>query len=251
MYLFSGNVMRYKVTCSYDGSKFIGWQKQITGLSVQEDIERVLTIMHKRKVGIVGSGRTDRGVHAINQVFHFDTDLNIAPDIYLHALNTQTHAAIYMKSLELVDDDFHARNQVKKKIYEYIINLGEYNVFMKDYQLQLNHELDLNKMKEAASSFIGTHDFASFNCNSFKEVPNQIRTIFDIKFKKEDNLLKIEYSGSGFLRYMIRMLTQTLIEVGKGTMEPQDVKNILEAKDKELVSLKAKPVGLYLKKVYY
>ncbi len=243
--------MRYKVACSYDGSKFIGWQKQITGLSVQEDIERVLTIMHKRKVGIVGSGRTDRGVHAINQVFHFDSDLNIALDMYLHALNVQTNSAIYMKSIERVDDDFHARNHVKQKIYEYVINLGEYNVFMKDYQLQLNHELNIDKMKEASSYFIGTHDFASFNCNSFKEVPNQVRTIFDIKFTIENNLLRVEYSGSGFLRYMIRMLTQALIEVGKETMEPQDVKRILDAKDKELVSLKAKPVGLYLKEVYY
>lgn len=243
--------MRYKVTCSYDGSKFIGWQKQITGLSVQEDIERVLTLMHKRKVGIVGSGRTDRGVHAINQVFHFDTDLKIAPDMYLHALNVQTNSAIYMKSIELVADDFHSRNHVKQKIYEYVINLNEYNVFMKDYQLQLNHELNIEKMKEAAQYFVGTHDFSSFNCNSLKEVPNQVRTIFDIKFSLDNGLLKIEYSGSGFLRYMVRMLTQALIEVGKETMTPDEVKRILDAKDKELVSLKAKPCGLYLKAVYY
>lgn len=242
---------RYKAICSYDGSSFIGWQRQKEGVSVQSEIERVLTIMHKKMTKIVGSGRTDRGVSALGQVFHFDSDLNIEPEIFRKAINRQIDDAIHLSSLEVVNDSFHARIDAIVKVYRYRIGLGEPNPFNRHQVYYCDYEFDMARLKEAASYFVGTHDFSSFNANSFKETPDQVRTIYKIDIDRVDNEIHLTFVGSGFLRYMIRMMVGTLIEISTKGLDPTVVKTWLEARDKCLISFMAKAHGLTLVEVGY
>lgn len=242
---------RYKAIISYDGSCFIGWQKQVEGLSVQSAMEEVLTRMHKKHTQVVASGRTDKGVSAKGQVCHFESELNIEVEKFRRALNAQLHEGIYIHQLEVVDSHFHSRIDAQYKIYLYRIGLGEMDIFRRNQVWFTKLSLDICKMREAAQYLIGTHDFSSFNTNSFVETPDQVRTIFDIQIYPIKDEIHLKFIGSGFLRYMVRMMTQTLIEVGSSKIEPIKVKEFLEAKDKEVLSLLAKPQGLTLMKVGY
>lgn len=242
---------RYKAICAYDGSSFVGWQRQVTGESVQSALEDVLTRMHKHPVKVIGSGRTDRGVNALGQVFHFDSNLRLDIETYRHALNAQLNDSIYIRDLCIVDSSFHARKDAKYKVYQYRIYQKEKNIFLRNQVFFFDKELDVENMKKAASYFVGTHDFASFNTNTFVETPNQVRTLYDIKIEQSETELQLTFFGSGFLRYMVRMMTQTLIEVGTHKISAETVLEILNAKDKSLVSYLAKPQGLTLVSVHY
>ncbi|HHX52242.1 MAG TPA: tRNA pseudouridine(38-40) synthase TruA [Erysipelothrix sp.] len=242
---------RYKAICCYDGSSFIGWQRQKEGESVQSAIERVLTRMHKKETKCVGSGRTDRGVNALGQVFHFDSDLNIETDVFLKALNAQIHKGIHIKSLEIVDDNFHSLLDATYKVYRYHICVGENNPFHRHHIFYCDYNFDINKLKQAASYFVGEHDFSSYNTNSFDEIPNQVRSIYKLDVETKDNNIYLTFVGSGFMRYMVRMIVGTLIEISTKDLDPQLAKDYLEAKDKSLVSYMAKPQGLTLVEVGY
>lgn len=242
---------RYKAIISYDGSCFIGWQKQVEGLSVQSAFEEVLTRMHKVPTKVVASGRTDKGVNALAQVVHFDSKLNLDTQTFKRALNAQLHDGIYVHSVQEVESSFHARKSACYKIYQYRIGLGEVDIFKRHQVWFTKLNLDLELMKQGASFLIGTHDFASFNTNSFEETPDQVRTIYDIQIEKVKDEIHLRFIGSGFLRYMVRMMTQTLIEVGSRKIEPQQIQVYLEARDKEVLSLLAKPQGLTLIEVGY
>ena len=154
--------MRYLITFSYDGSKYKGYQKQPEVTTIQGELEKVLTGINNSEVLVSASGRTDAGVHALNQTAHFDLDINITSEKLKMALNSLLPSDIYVKKVEEVDRDFHARFNVKEKEYIYKINVGEYNPLEKDYVYQYNKELDVVKMKEAIKYFEGTHDFKSF-----------------------------------------------------------------------------------------
>ena len=243
--------MRIKVTLAYDGSRYCGWQKQPNGLSVQEVVSKVISEIQKVETTIEASGRTDARVHAKGQVFHFDTHLGMNCEQWKKALNAKLPEDMRVHFVEVVGDEFHSRYDAKWKNYDYYVNVGEYNPFQKDYVLQFCRPLNIDAMRECAKLFIGTHDFTSFNGNSLLERPNQVRTIYNLSIEVKDDIVIFHFYGEGFLRYMVRMLTQTMIEVGKGRLSLEQVKKALDEPRKQAAPYNASPVGLYLVKVGY
>ena len=242
--------MRYLMTFSYDGTNYNGYQKQINKNTIQDNIEDNLSKILNKKTTISSSGRTDAKVHGINAKAHFDSETEIDINKLKHSLNKLTNDDIYIKKIEKVPDNFHARFNVIKKEYIYKINIGEYNVFDRNYVYQYNKTLDIKKMKQAAKILIGTHNFKSFSKTDGKE-KNYIRTIYNIKFKLENDLLEITFIGNGFLRYMVRNMVGTLIEIGTNKKEINQLKEILLSEDRKKAGVTAPPEGLYLKNVKY
>ena len=245
---------RYKITFSYDGSLFAGYQTQPGLRTVQGEMEDALKVINNNKrVTLNASGRTDALVHAKGQVAHADIDVSITPYKLKRALNTYTSDDIHVMDVEEVDTSFHARYNVKSKEYEYIINLGEYNVHERNYVYQACHSLDIDKMKEGLSYLKGKHDFRAFVSES-KEKENCVRTITSCKIYKDkidNNKYHIYFKGTGFLKYQIRNMVGTLIRIGEGKMDPSIIKNILESKDRGKAGRTAPPEGLYLVRVNY
>ncbi len=244
---------RYKVIVSYDGTNYIGWQTQPQGKgnSIQETIEKVLQDITQTHIPIVASGRTDAKVHATGQVFHFDTDFELPMWKWKMAINGHLPDDIYVLSIEETTYDFHARFSAKGKQYEYKIELGEYDVKNRNYAFMAPWPLDVEKMIDASDLFKGTHDFTAFCGNSLVTHPNQVRTISRLQFIQEGSLLRIIFEGKGFMRYMIRMIVGTLIEVGREKITKEDVSKILESKIKGECRYNAKPYGLTLVEVFY
>ncbi len=244
---------RFKAVVSYDGYDYAGWQIQPAerGMTIQQAIEDALLTICQKKTGIVGSGRTDAGVHARGQVFHFDTELSLSEERWKRALNGHLPKDIHICSMTKTAPDFHARFDAVGKCYEYLIHLGELDVFSRRYAFQCPWALDVQAMRQAADVLTGTHDFSSFCANSLQETPDQIRTLSCLNIEQEEDWLRCTFIGSGFLRYMVRMLTGTLIEVGRGRLKAEDVRTMLEARDKQICHWNARPQGLTLKEVYY
>lgn len=243
--------MRYLITFSYDGSKYKGYQKQPGEITVQGELERVLTVINGNvETSVTASGRTDAGVHALNQKAHFDLNINITPEKLKHALNSMLPKSIYVKDVKEVDDNFHARFNVVKKEYIYKINVGEYDPLMVDYIYQYNDQLDVEMMKESIKYFEGTHNFKSFTKDS-EGKDDFVRTIIKADLTTTDNIISISFVGTGFLRYMVRNMVGFLIEVGRHKRSPKDVEEVLQAKDRCKAGITANPEGLYLKEVYY
>lgn len=242
-----------KVKCvvSYDGSHYHGWQIQPFQSSIQQVIESALSKIHKHEVKIYGAGRTDKGVSAIGQVFHFDSELNMTSDQYYKAINALLPADIYVRQVNFENDDFHARFSARGKWYRYSVNCGEYNPLEVNYCLQLNQTLDIEKMRLAGQILVGQHDFTAFNATPLDEISDQVRTITKIAITRQDDKVILDFEGDGFLRYMVRMLTQTLIEVGLGKLSVDQVKSLLDSCDKNAHSYLAKASGLTLMAVIY
>ena len=246
--------MRYLMKFAYDGSKYKGYQKQIKERTIQGEIEKALKTINGRKaVSIHASGRTDAGVHAYNQKAHFDLEMNITPDKLRKAINSLIPDDIYVKKIEEVPEDFHARFDVKAKEYIYIINMGEYNPIEKNYIYQCNKKLDVVEMQRALKYLEGTHDFKSFTkTNDQKD--DYVRTIVQtnlIRDIKNVNEIIISFLGTGFLRYQVRNMMGVLLEIGEGKRKSEDIIEILAAKDRRKAGKTANPEGLYLKDVLY
>lgn len=241
--------MRYKAIVSYDGTAYQGWQKQPDKNSVQAKIETALSRLCQHGVKITGAGRTDKGVHAFGQVFHFDCDKEFK-DI-TKSINSQLPEDIRIVSCKPVSDEFHSRYDAKWKHYSYIINTGKFNPIQRNYAYQLGIELDEEKMQEAAKALVGTHDFSSFNATRKDEIEDQVRTIYKIEVKRRGSLVTVDYYGDGFLRYMIRMMTGALIEAGKGKITAEDIQNIMEKMDKTACNYNVPACGLYLIEISY
>ena len=248
---YIGYYMRYKCVVSYDGSNYSGFQSQHNAHSIQDEIERVISKILNQPTKIVAAGRTDAKVHAYGQVFHFDSDKEISIYKFKYAINGLLPKDIHIEDMEITDQLFHARFCVKAKQYDYLIKMGNYDVFYRNYALYEKHELDIELMKKASLIFIGTHDFTSFNASPLDEYPDQVRCIYDIRFSMENDILRISFIGEGFLRYMVRMLTGCLLEVGKHHMSISDVKKILDAKDKKIFRHNVIGNGLYLMHIDY
>lgn len=239
------------MTVSYDGSCYNGYQRQGGFRTVQSELERAIAeVNNNNPVEIYASGRTDKGVHALNQKIHFDLDMDISLYNLREAINSKTEPDIYVKSICEVDSDFHARYNVVAKEYMYVINLGEYNPVERNYVYQLNKELDLIEMEKALQYFVGEHDFTSFTKpNSMKT--NFVRNIRSASLKKENDKIIITFLGNGFLRYMVRNMVGTIIEVGEGKRKSEDLYDIINQKDRTQAGVMAPACGLYLKNVYY
>lgn len=243
--------MRYKALVSYDGSGYIGWQIQPNPNSIQQTIETALATMHRHPVTIVASGRTDAGVHAVGQIFHFDSEIDIDDERWRMALNALLPKDIRIKKVEPVSEDFHARFDVVSKRYDYLVTNQMTNPFLEKYMAKDYLPLDVAYMKECAKVFVGTHDFTTFTSNKIDARKDRVKTISRLEVVEEDGYIRMIFEGTGFLRYMVRMLSQTLIEAGKHKLTIDDLKEMLEAKDKHLCRYKAVANGLYLMEVHY
>jgi tRNA pseudouridine38-40 synthase len=240
--------MRYLITFAYDGTNFKGYQKQPKLRTVQGEIENALKkISGGLDIELNSSGRTDGGVHALNQKAHFDLDKKIALHKLVMALNTYTNNDIYIKDIKVVDNNFHARYMVKKKEYMYKINMGEYNPLDRNYIFQYNKPLNINRMKKESKYLIGTHDFSSF-ANKEDKKESYVRTIYKIDIKKHKNILIIKFTGNGFLKYQVRNMVGALIEVSNNN---KSIKNMLEQKNRKTFGKIAPAEGLYLSNVEY
>ena len=246
--------MRYFMTFSYDGSDFKGYQKQSRARTVQGELEKVLTKVNgERSVSIVASGRTDAGVHAMNQKAHFDLDKKIDCDKFLHSINSLLPEDIYVKNLEEVSDNFHARFNAIGKEYIYQINMGEYNPLERKYVYQHNKKLDVVEMQRAMKYLEGTHNFRAFT-KVDEEKDDYVRTLSQtnvIRDLKDVSKITLVFIGTGFMRYMVRNMVGTLIEIGEGKRRSEEIIDILASEDRRRAGKTAEAQGLFLKNVFY
>ena len=243
--------MRYKITFSYDGSKFNGYQKQ-KGISntIQGKIEEALkSINNGTSTKFTSSGRTDKGVSAYKQVGSCDIGVDITPYKLKRAMNSLLPDTIHVIDAIEVDDDFHPRYMLKEKTYVYKVNTGEYNPIEKDYVCQLCKKLDINLLKEEIKDFIGEHDFTAF-CSTQDRKENCVRTIFDAYIKEDGNYVYFTFKGNGFLKYMVRIMCGYLISVSLGKTKPNNIKTYFKTKEK-VTTKTAVATGLYLEDVKY
>ncbi len=243
--------MRYKVTVAYDGTNYKGWQRQPHSIGIQQIIEEVLCRISGEMIDIVASGRTDRGVHAKGQVFHFDTKYKMDVNGWKRAFNALLPSDIYVTSVVNESENFHARFNAIGKHYEYKLYMGEKNIFLRDHSFYCYYNLNMQVLQDCCKMFEGTHDFSSFCTNEFGTHPDQVRTIYECSVKKVDNEIIFTFRGKGFLRYMVRMLVGTMIEAARGKITVAEVEKILLAKSKDACRYKAKACGLYLVEVLY
>lgn len=245
---------RLKAIIMYDGYGFAGYQVQPNARTVQLELERVLTKMHKGTiVRVVASGRTDAGVHATGQVIHFDTDLQFPIERWQRALNVQLPGDIRVVSVEEVSSDFHARYGTSGKVYRYKWGLGDVeSPFKRHYVVYMpGTNPDIERMREAAQAFLGTHDFTSF-CSARTEVIDRVRTIKRLELiESEQGELHMVIEGDGFLYNMVRIIAGNLWEVGIGRREPGDMVLMLAAMDRKKAGKTAPAHGLYLESVFY
>ncbi|MFI3283488.1 MAG: tRNA pseudouridine(38-40) synthase TruA [Erysipelotrichaceae bacterium] len=244
-------IKRFKVCVAYDGTNYKGWQKQNNGLGIQEVLEKVLSSISHEQIDIVASGRTDAGVHASKQYFHFDTVFYLDADAWHKAIRGYLPKDIYIISMEEVDQSFHARFSAKAKIYQYRIKINHYDVFERNYSCYCGYPLDVKVMKQCAQLFVGSKDFTSFCGNSLQIHPDQVRTIYSIDIEDNEEWIVLTFHGRSFLRYMVRMITAALITAGRGRVSEDELEMMLKAKNKDAFKLNAEPQGLYLMDVLY
>lgn len=245
-----------KMTIQYDGGRYKGWQKQnIKGTSVstiQDKIEKVLEKMTGEEIQLVGCGRTDSGVHADNYVANFKTNSTLTLEEIGKYLEMYLPEDIVIKEMKNASERFHARLNVVSKSYVYTIDNNPYaDVFIRRYAYHIKEKLNVEEMKKASEILLGTHDFQSFTSLKPKNGKSTVRTINSIEIEENGGIIKIKYNGNGFLLNMVRILTGTLIEVGKGNLSVEDVENILNAKRRADAGEKAPAKGLCMSGVEY
>lgn len=242
----------YKITVQYDGTRYKGWQVQkATDATIQGKLQNVLLKLAGHPVEVIGSGRTDAGVHAAGQVANFHIDAHFTMEEIWDNLNEFLPEDIAVTEITEVDERFHSRYNAVSKTYSYRIRTSPVaDVFERRFVYHYGKPLDAGRMRAAAAKLTGTHDFASF-CGNKRMKKSTVRTIMDIKILEKDDEIEISYTGDGFLQNMIRILTGTLIEVGRGEREPESMKEILAAKNRESAGYTAPPQGLRLENVLY
>lgn len=240
-----------KLTIEYDGKCYNGWQKQPDKLNIQGEIEKAIYNITKEKVELIGSGRTDTGVHALGQVANFKTNSNIPIEKIPLAINSQLKSSIIIKSAEEVDERFHSRYNAKHKTYRYIINNSKTGTALyRNLQYCFPIKLDVEKMKEASKFFEGEHDFKAFK-SSGTSAKNSVRTIYKAVVKEEGENIIIELTGNGFLYNMVRIISGTLLDVGLGKINPSEIPDIINSKDRQRAGKTLPAHGLYLVEVLY
>lgn len=244
---------RLKATISYDGTSFAGYQVQPGERTVQLELEKVLSVMHKgEQVKVTASGRTDARVHATGQVIHFDTPLMIPCEKYRKALNVQLPRDIRVLAVEEVPDGFHARYSVSGKRYRYIWSCETIqSPFRRHYTVETNGiKPDVEAMKEAAKAIIGTHDFSCF-CAANTSVVDKVRTVTKLDLIWHGDELHMTIEGNGFLYNMVRIIAGTLWEVGIGKREVESLAKVIADGERGNAGKTAPAHGLYLEKVHY
>lgn len=244
----------YKIIVQYDGTRYKGWQGQkSTPDTIQGKLETCLSRILEQDIEVNGSGRTDAGVHAIGQVANFHAELHgKTVEELLAEVNHYLPDDIAVVNMEEVDDRFHARFCAKDKTYRYRIHTSEIsNVFERKYVYRyVDHPLDVEAMCHAAGHLIGEHDFKAF-CGNSHIKKSTVRKIFNIRITESNDEVYIDYTGSGFLQNMVRILTGTLIEVGIGKRSPDSMHRLIHSKNREEAGFMAPPQGLCLMHVSY
>lgn len=240
-----------KLTLSYDGSDFCGYQIQKGFRSVQEEIQKALSEILQDDITVIGAGRTDSGVHALAQVVNFHHNKNISPKNFVTGLNHFLPDDIRIISAKEVDLKFHSRFDAISKTYEYVI----FNdVFMppiyRKYKEHIPYKLDLSNMEKSLEYFCGEHDFSAFRMAA-KDVVNPIRTVDEFNMEVFDKEIIFTVKGRSFLRNMVRIMVGTVIDVGLGTKSFNEIESIIESKDRSFAGRTLGACGLYLKEIVY
>ncbi|MFA4916202.1 MAG: tRNA pseudouridine(38-40) synthase TruA [Syntrophales bacterium] len=241
-----------KMIVEYNGAGYHGWQRQKNAASIQQLLEEKIGIITREEIKIVGAGRTDTGVHAINQVANFKTESKIEETRLRHGINSLLPKDVAVKHILEVEGVFHARYDVKSKIYLYqIYNEPIRSVMYKDYSWFIRQPLDTERMRAALILLKGTHDFSSFSAAD-KDITNRVRTVMDVNLiNARCGMIKIYIEAEGFLRYMVRNIVGTLVDVGMGKLSTTEFMNLIAMKDRRLAGVKAPPQGLFLMEVKY
>ena len=240
--------MRYMASIKYDGSKFYGFQRLNSKKSIQKELEKTISIINKKETIIKGAGRTDRGVHAYNQVIHFELGYNIPPARLKNAINSIIDKSIYVNYCKEVDETFHSRFNVKEKTYEYIINLGTYDPIKNDYLLNYNKKLNIKEIKKASKYLIGSYSYKAF-VSGFRN--NYDSSIYNIIIKKKKDILKIKFIGKTFYNHMVRNLVGALLLVGENKITPKQVEEMLLEESNKYNYSTVPSNGLYLVDIKY
>jgi len=240
-----------KLIIEYDGTNYHGWQTQINALAIQDVIRDAIRKITGEQVDLIGSSRTDVGVHAYGQVANFVTDSNIPDEKFSFALNSVLPFDICIKGSKEVEMDFHSRYSTKGKKYRYKIYNSIYpSAILRDRAYNVKCKLDLEAMKKASLYFLGEHDFTTFRASG-SSVKSAVRMITDISLFKKGDIIVFEITGNGFLYNMVRIIVGTLIDVGMGKIKAEEIKSIIESKDRKRAGKTIPAHGLYLIEVYY
>lgn len=244
---------RIKCTLSYDGTHFSGYQIQPENRTVQGELEKVLMTIHKNQhIRVQGSGRTDAGVHAKGQTFHFDSFHTLPERNWRRALNALLPADIYITEVHKVSKSFHARFDALEKEYRYYVwNGREPDIFCRNYIYHFKHPLNNDAIKRACDYLEGTHDFTSFTSAKATVRGSKVRTLYEVACKQNGNEIEFTFRGPGFLYNMARILVGTLLEIGQGKRNPSDIPDIFAKRDRRFAGETAPPQGLYLWHVKY
>ncbi len=244
-------IRRWKCVCAYDGTDFVGWQSQAGGATVQDAIEARLAVICKVPVRIYGSGRTDAGVHANGQVFHFDAVWPHAADALCKALRGGLPETIQVKSAQAVSAEFHSRFGATRKRYIYHVYLGDADPFARPFCLSVFRPLDFLAMGEAAAVLRGRHDFRAFTAFNGVEREDTVRELSRLQIVRRGRRVRITAESEGFLYKMVRSLVGALLAVGEGRFTARQVKAILVSKERTALVKTAPAHGLFLDKVFY
>ncbi len=248
------------LTLAYDGTGFHGWQRQPEARTVQGELEKVLSILCGCSISVNGTSRTDAGVHALGQRASFSGNFTIPAERIMIAANNLLSGGMNRTSVgdirilkaEEVPQDFHARFDCKSKRYVYkILNSRDADVFRRNYCWQIAQPLDTETMQTAADCITGTHDFACFQASGGQQRETTVRTVYSLDVNRDGEEIEISVTGDGFLYNMVRIITGTLVEVGRGRMDPCRLREIIESKDRTKAGPTAPPQGLYLAEIYY
>jgi tRNA pseudouridine38-40 synthase len=240
-----------KLTIEYDGSHYHGWQVQARGATVQGVLERAVSVFTGRETRIIGSGRTDAGVHALGQVANFFCDPHTPVHKMERALNALTPPDVSVRDIEIVADSFNARRDARSRTYEYrILNRRSPSPFKAKYAWHVHDRLDVSGMQAAVTCLQGEHDFSSFRAAGCDAV-RPSRIVYHTAFSSKGDLLIFSIEATAFLRHMVRNIVGTVIEVGRKQRSPQSIADLLRARDRTKAGPKAPPQGLFLTKVNY
>ncbi len=242
----------YKLTIQYDGNRYKGWQRLgDSDNTIQGKIEKAVSVLTGEEIEIIGSSRTDAGVHALQQVANFKTAQSLSTERVMSFLNHYLPPDISISKVEQVDERFHARFHATDKTYVYKIWNREYSQpFLRKYSMHVVKRLDLHRMQAAAAHFIGEHDFTAY-ANAKSKKKDSVRTIYQLELTEQDGMIEVRVTGNGFLYNMVRKMVGTLIAVGLGEKQPDEVPGIILSKDRSQTGGMADAEGLYLEQIRF
>lgn len=250
-YNIGKDMRRIRLIVAYDGTKYCGWQRQANAETIEGVLNKAISELCGEEIEVIGASRTDSGVHSYGNVAVFDTNMKMAAEKFRFALNTRLPDDVRVQYSDEVSLSWHPRKRECTKTYMYrILNRNTNIPTERLYAHFCYYELDIEKMREACSYFIGTHDFTSM-CSVKTTALSAVRTIYSLEVIENGDIIEIVVSGNGFLYNMVRIITGTLLKVGMGQIEPEDIYDIINAKDRNFAGQTMPPQGLFLLGIEY